>query len=114
MTPQQKQNFQQGWLDLLKRHGATAGIAAFLVWQTTGRNIVQLDRIEARLEAASSAAAAVASAASDAAKDQASVAAALVKQAEADRGQVRVLIALMRQVCVNTAHNDDQRQECVK
>lgn len=45
MTPQVKpHNFQQGWLDILKKHGFAAAVAAYLI--LAGPSGKQVDRLE--------------------------------------------------------------------
>jgi len=95
------------WVQILTIAGPVAAIAMFLVYQQSGSLMTGLNRIEARVEAA----AVLSSAAT---KDQEAVAAALIKQTDQDRVQMRSLIALVRQVCINTARNDEARKDCVK
>jgi len=95
------------WAQVVFVIGPTAMIALFLVWQNNTRGVVQLDRIEARVEAHAATSAEVA-------RDLAATTASLAKAAENDRAQTRTLISLQRQVCLNTAKNDDQRRECAK
>lgn len=100
-------NGMSPWMRFVVIVGPSTAIALFLVWQMNGRNALQLDRIESRVEAH-------AISATDVAQRQAETTAALMKASESDRALLRSLISLMRQVCVNTAKNDDSRQKCVQ
>lgn len=108
MTPKQHAtNFQQGWLDLLRRHGFAVAIAAFLIWQTNGRFAGQIDKLVENVQAhVTSANVAVA--------DQAAVAAAFTKAAEQDRAQMQTVIRMLRLMCVHQAKRDEERVECLK
>lgn len=108
MTPKPHAvNFQQGWLDLLRRHGFAVAIAAFLIWQTNGRFAGQIDKLVDGMQAH-----VVASA--ETTKEQAAMAAAVEKAAEQDRAQMQKAIGILRLICIHDAHNDTQRAECLK
>lgn len=91
------------WMRFAAIVGVPSIIALYLVQFTTTRATAQFDRIEARIETNSLIA-----------DEQANSLATLVKAADGDRAQMRTLIALQRQVCVNTSKNDAQRDQCLK
>ena len=95
------------WQQALFVIGPTAAIALYLVFRVDGRLFTVVERVEARIEVHAAAAAM-----SDA--EQAKAADAIVKASEAERAQVRSLIGLIRQVCLNTARNDEARDKCVQ
>jgi hypothetical protein len=95
------------WAQIIFVVGPTACIAMWMVYQNTTRGAVQWDRIEARVEAHQTASANLLT-------EQAATLAALIKAAEQDRAQTRTLIALQRQVCWNTAKNDEARSKCAQ
>jgi hypothetical protein len=91
------------WLRFVVVVGPTAAIALFLVFQVPGA----IKQVEARVE--QHATTTVQSNAATAAQ-----LGELIKSVEAERQQLRVVVSVLRQVCVNTARNDEQRRECVQ
>lgn len=107
MTKEQKQNFQQGWLDLLKRHGVTAAIAVFLVYQMSGSFTKQVDALTLKVDAH-------AEESDRKLQNLIDLMAVVVKGQESDRALMRQQIKYLQLTCLNTARNDEQRRECVK
>lgn len=100
-------NFQQGWLDLLKRHGVTAGIALFLVYQMGGNVSKNMDALSTRLEA---------HAMESDKKLQAilDLLGTVVKGQDTDRAIAREQLKQLRLHCLRLSKNDEQREECMK
>jgi hypothetical protein len=84
------------WMRFIAFIGVPAAIALFLVYRLDGRSAQELAQISADLRAHSTISAATASVMED------------------HRDETRLLIALMRQICVNTSKSDVQRRECVQ
>lgn len=95
------------WAQFIFVIGPTAAIALYLVFRVDGRLFTVVERVEARIEIHAAAAAM-----SDA--EQVKAAEAIIKASEAERAQVRSLIGLMRQTCINTARNDDAKSKCLQ
>ena len=100
MVQQDARNGNKDWLLWLRQHGPWAVLSAILLWQLLDGNAKQLAATlatvqETRAEVASHA-----------------VEAKAVTQ-KLDLMQ-RDQIALMRRICINTAKDDNQRQECLR
>jgi hypothetical protein len=84
------------WMRFIAFIGVPAAIALFLVYRLDGRSALELAQISAELRA------------------HATVSSAAVATLDEHRDETRTLIALMRQICVNTSKSDQQRRECVQ
>ena len=111
MTPK-SQNFQQGWLDVIKRNGLAAGIAVYLILFQGGRLTGQLDRIEVGVQAHEAEASKARLTLSQSADVQEKL---MREQVQLQRETVDLLRALKRQNCLILADGDKKQvAECAR
>jgi len=111
MTPK-PQNFQQGWLDVIKRNGLAAGIAVYLIVFQGGRATGQMDRIEAMVQSHEAEAARTRQILIAASDTQEKL---LREQVLLQRETVDILKALKRQNCLILADGDKKQvAECAR
>jgi hypothetical protein len=84
------------WMRFIAFIGVPAAIALFLVYRLDGRSAQELAQISADLRA------------------HAAISTITAKSVDESRIETRTLVALMRQICVNTSKTDTQRRECVQ
>jgi hypothetical protein len=84
------------WMRFIAFIGVPAAIALFLVYRLDGRSAQELAGISAELRA------------------HQAVSTVMATEIADHKQETKTLIVLMRQICVNTSKNDQQRRECVQ
>jgi hypothetical protein len=84
------------WMRFIAFIGVPAAIALYLVYRLDGRSAQELAGISADLRA------------------HQAVSGVMATEIADHKAETRTLIVLMRQICVNTSKNDQQRRECVQ
>lgn len=84
------------WMRFIAFIGVPAAIALYLVYRLDGRSAQELAGISADLRAHSA------------------IQGVMAAEIADHKDDTRTLIVLMRQICVNTSKNDQQRRECVQ
>jgi hypothetical protein len=90
----------KSWVKIASDYGVATALALLLAWWMVTKQDEALGRLETSLAAHS--------------QVSTTASAAFVSFSEEQRTQTSTLIALVRQVCINTAKTDTQRRECVR
>lgn len=83
-------------IEIVFRHGVSAALALFAVYFLGSVLIQRIDRVEARVEMHA---------------ESSNLVADIVRRQE---GTTQAIVAVLQQLCINTANDDNERRACVR